>query len=348
MFYRKYATETSDTERQPPQDQEEDIVGPTQPKRKSRSLYSMVIEPRRLSSVDSSKAFEELKIYLNYPTLPMEEIRSLEFWRLNSHRFPVLSPIARDIFGIPASSGSVERVYSTATDILSAKQNRKRILDLEILCLPVDKIIAPKHCVSYTLGRIRTLGRYKKSAFCTTLQQMEEEEPNPRRLNFLRKNGPYAYQLTREFYFTQETIPRFFESPGSNVALIECSDFTLREWIAITQCEKCRIVATEKAELSNYSVFRRTGKEESCGKPSGQFNHKHVDWAPSINLGLKKPKLHLVGDQVVEGNLNSAEHPPIALMDVTLPEEIVESDCSSPITLITVSSSAESPMETHD
>ncbi|KAK4006911.1 hypothetical protein OUZ56_012066 [Daphnia magna] len=93
------ATKSSDTERQPPQDQEKDIVGPTA-KKKSRSLYSTVIEPRRSSSVGSSKALEELEIYFNEPTLPMKEIRPLEFWRLNSHRFPVLSPIARDIFGI--------------------------------------------------------------------------------------------------------------------------------------------------------------------------------------------------------------------------------------------------------
>ncbi|KZS00055.1 Uncharacterized protein APZ42_003813, partial [Daphnia magna] len=53
-----------------------------------------------------------------------QDVRPLEFWRLNSHRFPVLSPIAREIFGIPASSGSVEQVFSTATDILSAKRNR--------------------------------------------------------------------------------------------------------------------------------------------------------------------------------------------------------------------------------
>ncbi|KZR96742.1 Uncharacterized protein APZ42_008746, partial [Daphnia magna] len=123
-FYREYAPQSSDTERQPTQDQTEEIVGPTQPKRKSCSLYSTVIEPRRSSSVGSSKALEELEIYLNEPTLPMEDVRPLEFWRLNSHRFPVLSPIARDIFGIPASSGSVERVFSTATDILSAKRNR--------------------------------------------------------------------------------------------------------------------------------------------------------------------------------------------------------------------------------
>lgn len=35
-------------------------------------------------------------------------------------------------------------------------------------------------------------------------------------------------------------------------------------------------------------------------------------------------------------------------MDVLLPEDTVGSDCNSPITLITVSSSAESPMEMHD
>ncbi|KZS03384.1 Uncharacterized protein APZ42_033896, partial [Daphnia magna] len=96
-----------------------------QPKKKSRSLYSTVIEPRRSSSVGSSKALEELEIYLNEPTLPMKEIRPLEFWRLNSHRFPVLSPIAKTYL-VSVSSGSVERVFSTASDILSAKRNRMK------------------------------------------------------------------------------------------------------------------------------------------------------------------------------------------------------------------------------
>ena len=44
-----------------------------------------------------------------------------EYWKMNSHRFPSLSPIARDIFAVPSSFANIERLFSTAVDILSAK-----------------------------------------------------------------------------------------------------------------------------------------------------------------------------------------------------------------------------------
>ena len=48
--------------------------------------------------------------------------RSLKYWSQNAHRFPYLSCVARDIYGCPASSASIERVFSTASDILTAKR----------------------------------------------------------------------------------------------------------------------------------------------------------------------------------------------------------------------------------
>ncbi|EFX74165.1 hypothetical protein DAPPUDRAFT_307489 [Daphnia pulex] len=80
------------------------------------------------------------------------------------------------------------------------------------------------------------------------------------------------------------------------------------------------------------------------GKPSGEFNLKHVDWAPSINLGLIKPKLCLVGEQLDDANLDRHKNPPTTLMA----EESVGSVIISPRTLNSVSSSNDSPIETND
>jgi hypothetical protein len=44
----------------------------------------------------------------------------------NSRRFPIEAAISRDIFSVSASSGSVKRVFSTATDILHAKRSRTK------------------------------------------------------------------------------------------------------------------------------------------------------------------------------------------------------------------------------
>ena len=46
----------------------------------------------------------------------------LHYWKENQHRFPWLSKLAIDVLCVPASTGSVERAFSVATDILSAKR----------------------------------------------------------------------------------------------------------------------------------------------------------------------------------------------------------------------------------
>jgi hypothetical protein len=81
---------------------------------------------------------EEFEAYFNEPNVPMEEavdplkpegpykpVRPLEFWKLNQNRFPILGTIARSLFIIPASSGSIERMFSTS-DIMSSKQTRTK------------------------------------------------------------------------------------------------------------------------------------------------------------------------------------------------------------------------------
>jgi hypothetical protein len=48
----------------------------------------------------------------------------IQYWKMNKHRFPALSPIRRDVMGVPASSDNIERAFSAAVDIKSAKRNK--------------------------------------------------------------------------------------------------------------------------------------------------------------------------------------------------------------------------------
>ena len=112
----------------------------TKEKELKRSLYSSILKDSgRATSTGPAKVLEEFESYLQEPNSPFEEpcvgkekngnavpLRPLMYWKRNVHRFPYLASIARDLFGIPASSGNIERVFTTATDILSAKRSRMK------------------------------------------------------------------------------------------------------------------------------------------------------------------------------------------------------------------------------
>ena len=56
----------------------------------------------------------------------MVRVGALSYWKKNAGRFPILASISKELFSVPASSGSVERVFSTATDIMHGKRNRMK------------------------------------------------------------------------------------------------------------------------------------------------------------------------------------------------------------------------------
>ncbi|CAG8524031.1 15816_t:CDS:1, partial [Cetraspora pellucida] len=66
---------------------------------------------------------DELTKYLNEATLPMN-INSLEWWKLNSFRFPVMSRMAKDFLAIQATSVPSEQIFSKAGDTIQAKHAR--------------------------------------------------------------------------------------------------------------------------------------------------------------------------------------------------------------------------------
>ncbi|KAJ5393038.1 hypothetical protein N7465_012012 [Penicillium sp. CMV-2018d] len=77
---------------------------------------------------------EELKGYLN---LEWSATNPCHFWRENARNFPTLAALARDVFSIPATGASVERLFSTACDICHYRRgslNESMIQDLMMLC----------------------------------------------------------------------------------------------------------------------------------------------------------------------------------------------------------------------
>jgi hypothetical protein len=51
----------------------------------------------------------------------------LLFWKLYENKFQLLSALAKKYLGIPASSASVERIFSISGHVLSAKRSKMSV-----------------------------------------------------------------------------------------------------------------------------------------------------------------------------------------------------------------------------
>ena len=89
------------------------------------------------STASLSTVAEELDVYLSEPPCDMWQpatateaktarlaVRPLAYWRRNAHRFPGLAVVARQIFGVPASSGSFDAVLAAGHDLLRSERQR--------------------------------------------------------------------------------------------------------------------------------------------------------------------------------------------------------------------------------
>lgn len=75
---------------------------------------------------------DETDIYLREPVAP-ENINPLEYWKVNSTRFPILSSLAKGLLAFPASSGSIERTFSIAGALQRARRARIKSKTMENL-----------------------------------------------------------------------------------------------------------------------------------------------------------------------------------------------------------------------
>lgn len=87
-------------------------------------------QPTKFSSVQ-----EELDDYLRQEIIKDTD-DPLKYWEMHSERYPRLSTLARIFLIIPATSGSVERVFSVAAAIARDRRARITAENLEkVLCI---------------------------------------------------------------------------------------------------------------------------------------------------------------------------------------------------------------------
>jgi hypothetical protein len=84
---------------------------------------------RSVVSVESTSLDNEIEAYLKEPEGKLEDC-PFEWWRKNELKYPTISKAAKKLLCIQVSSSSVERLFSSLSDIQNKKRNR---LSFEIL-----------------------------------------------------------------------------------------------------------------------------------------------------------------------------------------------------------------------
>ena len=102
---------------------------PPSKKRKFQVMKDLVASPS-----PSHTEFNEIEKYLEMSILDADENDDpLKFWLCYEKKFPILSKMARTFLGMPASSGSVERLFSVAGSIARARRANLKIDTLEMM-----------------------------------------------------------------------------------------------------------------------------------------------------------------------------------------------------------------------
>ena len=100
------------------------------PKKKEKSSLFDKIEQKRLLAQKSSKVNDEMERYFDLtPEPPLSE--PLCFWKKQAERFPTLAKLAKIYLSMPASSGAVERLFSTAGALARSRRARLTISNME-------------------------------------------------------------------------------------------------------------------------------------------------------------------------------------------------------------------------
>ncbi len=67
---------------------------------------------------------DEISNYSNMNIAFNEDSNPLEFWKVHSNQFPILSIICKKIFSIPCTSVPSERLFSKSGEVISLKRNK--------------------------------------------------------------------------------------------------------------------------------------------------------------------------------------------------------------------------------
>ena len=92
---------------------------------------------QHLTAQKKSAVKNELQIYLQDDLFPRQkDFDILQWWRMHSAKYPVLSHMARDLFAAPASTVASESAFSTSGRVLSDYRSRLTSKNVEaLICL---------------------------------------------------------------------------------------------------------------------------------------------------------------------------------------------------------------------
>lgn len=97
--------------------------------KKKNNLMSQCFDLTIDQTSKSTNPRTEIDEYLasnlfHYSTPGADDLDVLLFWKEKKHAYPTLSSIARDIFAIPASNTTIERLFSSSKNMVNEKRTR--------------------------------------------------------------------------------------------------------------------------------------------------------------------------------------------------------------------------------
>jgi hypothetical protein len=100
--------------------EEAEMLPPPAKKWRAFLVMTSIASYRPPSTIDLARL--EVKKYCAIASISLS-CSPLDWWRVNAPKFPLLANYARFALGIPATSVSSERVFSTAGDVVRAKRS---------------------------------------------------------------------------------------------------------------------------------------------------------------------------------------------------------------------------------
>jgi hypothetical protein len=98
----------------------------------SSAINQLEPAPKKFSIFDKPTANheqleldDEISNYSNMNIASNEDSNPLDFWKMHSYQFPILSIICKKIFSIPCTSVPSERLFSKSGEIVSLKRNKQ-------------------------------------------------------------------------------------------------------------------------------------------------------------------------------------------------------------------------------
>ena len=138
------ASQIENVEQSMPCPDDEDL---SPPHKKMKPDFFSFMSPSRPKPQRAMTTTNELDSYLAEPCSGMES-DPMEFWKVNTHRFPVLSKLAVKYLSIPATSAPVERLFSIAGKTFRPERCRLSDANFErlmnIKCNSNDEIVLIK------------------------------------------------------------------------------------------------------------------------------------------------------------------------------------------------------------